>query len=71
MGCKSHGHLDKHVGAVVCCTTMLPTLGFTEDWNIAGEAGQLLREISALSENSVLRREVSMEALEAETAENT
>lgn len=71
MGCKFHGHLDKHVWAVVCCTTTLPTLGFTEDWNIAGEAVQLLREISALSENSVLRREVSMEALEAETAEKT
>lgn len=37
--------------------------------SIVGEAGQLLREISALSENFVLRHGVSMEALEAGTAE--
>lgn len=36
---------------------------------IGGEAGLLLKEISALSEKFVLARGVSMEALEARTAE--
>lgn len=38
--------------------------------SISGEAGRLLKEISALSEKFVLDRGVSMEALEAKIAES-